>query len=507
MTTADSHQRSTSPSRAGTAPDLHAVALEALHAAGLSPDETAAMRAELSAMPPAATAGPDVRDLRALLWSSIDNTSSRDLDQVEYAESVAGGAIRLRVGIADVDALVPKGSAIDAHAMANATSVYTGMDVFPMLPEGLSTDRTSLNEGAERVMLVIELTIAADGTVSSHDVYRATAVNRAKLAYETVGPWLEGSAGAPEVVRATPGLEDQLWLQDRTASLLKQVRERAGALEFDTVEATAVGKNGKVESIAVTRKNRARDLIEDFMVAANVAIAQYLAEQGRSAIRRVVRVPKRWPRIVEIAATFGAALPAEPDARALSAFLGARRAADPLRFPDLSLSIVKLLGPGEYSLDLPGPADDEGHFGLAAQSYSHATAPNRRYADLVTQRLVKAAIAKVDAPYTNDELATIAKQCTERENAANRVERITRKAAAALLLAGRVGDTFDAIVTGVNKDGTYVRLLSPPAEGRVMRGEAGMDVGERVRVKLLSTDAARGFIDFAGVDSSARQAS
>ena len=296
----------------------------------------------------------------------------------------------------------------------------------------------------------------------------------------------------------TPGLEQQVWLQDRAASLLKQTRERAGALEFDTVEATPVAKDGKVESIAVTRKNRARNLIEDFMIAANVAIAQYLAEQGRSAIRRVVREPKRWPRIVELAAKFGATLPAEPDAKALSAFLGARRAADPLRFPDLSLSIVKLLGPGEYTLDLPGKADDVGHFGLAATDYTHATAPNRRYADLVTQRLVKAAIQNLPAPYSNEELSLIAKQCTERENAANRVERVTRKAAAALLLAPRIGSIFDAIVTGVNKDGTYVRLMSPPAEGRVIRGEAGMDVGERVRVKLVHTDAARGFIDFEG---------
>jgi exoribonuclease-2 len=265
------------------------------------------------------------------------------------------------------------------------------------------------------------------------------------------------------------------------------------------VEATAVGKDGKVESIAVTRKNRARDLIEDFMIAANVAIAQYLGEQKRSAIRRVVRVPRRWSRIVALAAQHGATLPAEPDARALSAFLAARRAADPLRFPDLSLSIVKLLGPGEYSLDLPGTADDEGHFGLAAHDYSHATAPNRRYADLVTQRLVKAAIMGAPAPYTDDELAAIAKQCTERENAANRVERVARKAAAALLLAHRIGATFEAIVTGVNRDGTYVRLLSPPAEGRVVRGEAGMDVGERVRVKLVGTNPARGFIDFEGL--------
>jgi ribonuclease R len=478
--------------------DLASVARQALHDNGFTPDADDAMRRELAGLT-AAVPTPDVRDLRGLLWSSIDNAESLDLDQIEFAEALADGGVRLRIGIADVDALVPKGTAIDAHARANATSVYTGVAVYPMLPEVLSTELTSLVQGADRVVVVIELVMNADGTPRSHDVYRAVATNRAKLAYDSVGAWLEGRGPVPPAVANASGLEEQLWLQDRCASLLKGLRERAGALEFETVEATAVGQNGKVQSIAVTRKNRARDLIEDFMIGANVAIAQYLAEQGRSAIRRVVRVPKRWNRIVDIAAGFGVSLPAQPDAMALSGFLMTRRAADPLRFPDLSLSIVKLLGPGEYVLDLPGPADDQGHFGLAAHDYSHATAPNRRYADLVTQRLVKASIAKAPPPYGDDELAAIAKQCTERENAANRVERITRKAAAAILLADRIGSVFDAIVTGVNADGTYVRLLSPPAEGRVVRGQHGMDVGERVRVRLLSTDPTRGFIDFEGL--------
>jgi exoribonuclease-2 len=439
-----------------------------------------------------------VRDLRALRWSSIDNTSSRDLDQIEVDEEKDGGRV-LRIGIADVDALVPKGSAIDAHAAANATSVYTGLTVYPMLPERLSTDLTSLNEGTDRLVLVIEVELARDGTVRRHDVYRALATNHAKLAYESVGPWLEGRGPEPEKIVADDDLEAQLWLQDKAASLLKRVREEAGALEFDTIEATPVGKDGKVESLAVTRKNRARDLIEDFMIAANIAIAQILAERGRSAIRRVVRVPRRWDRIVDVAREYGVTLPAQPDARALSAFLGQRRAADPVRFPELSLTVVKLLGPGEYVLDKPGPSDDLPHFGLAATDYTHATAPNRRYADLVTQRLVKAAIAGAPPPYTDDELAAIAQQCTERENAANRVERSVRKSAAAELLAHRIGSVFQAIVTGVKKEGTYVRLLSPPAEGRVVRGEEGMDVGERVKVRLLHTDAERGYIDFEGL--------
>ncbi len=478
--------------------DLDTVARRALTENDFHPDLDDAARREVSALRSAATAS-DARDLRELLWSSIDNAESKDLDQIEFAETLPDDGIRLRIGIADVDAFVTKGSALDQHAAANATSVYTGITVYPMLPRQISENRSSLLEGADRLVVVAELELARDGTVRSRDVYRALARNQAKLTYESVGIWLEGRGPVPSVVAALSGLEEQLWLQDRAASRLKLLRQQAGALEFDTVEATAVGQNGKVQSIAVTRKNRARDLIEDFMIAANVAIAQYLADEQRSAIRRVVRVPKRWPRIVTIAADFGATLPDTPDARALAGFLAERRAADPVRFPDLSLSIVKLLGPGEYVLDRPGKSDDEGHFGLAAHDYSHATAPNRRYADLVTQRLVKAALAKTPAPYGDDELAVVAKLCTERENAANRVERVARKSAAAMLLEHRLGSVFDAIVTGVNKDGTYVRLLSPPAEGRVVRGEAGMDVGERVRVKLTGTDAARGFIDFAGV--------
>jgi exoribonuclease-2 len=477
---------------------LATVALQALRDNDFVPELDDAARRELDGLKPAPLT-PDLRDLRALPWSSIDNTESRDLDQVEVAEQLPDGAMRVRLGIADVDALVPKGSALDQHAYTNATSVYTGIEVYPMLPVQLSTDLTSLGEGEERVALVIDLVLERDGSPRSHEVYRAMVVNRAKLAYDSLGAWLEGRGAAPDAVARDPKLQAQLWLQDRAASLMKTLRDRAGALEFETVEATAVGSDGKVTALQVTRKNRARDLIEDFMIAANVAIARYLAEQDRSAIRRVVREPKRWSRIVELAAKFGTTLPVEPDSKALADFLAARRAADPLRFPDLSLSIVKLLGPGEYVLDKPGPADDQGHFGLAAHDYSHATAPNRRYADLVTQRLVKAAIAGAPAPCGDDELAAIAAHCTERENAANRVERIARKAAGAILLEHHVGTVYDAIVTGVNKDGTYVRLLSPPAEGRVMRGEQGMDVGERVRVRLIATDPRRGFIDFAGL--------
>ncbi|MES2524851.1 MAG: RNB domain-containing ribonuclease [Gemmatimonadota bacterium] len=495
------------------ATSLGEIAHAALVADGFTPTLGSAAAAELSVLQAGQAAhglpessSADVRDLRDLLWSSIDNAESRDLDQVEWVEQRDDGALRILIGIADVDSLVPRGSALDEHAFANSTSVYTGMQVYPMLPPEISTDLTSLNQGEDRRVMVIEIVIARDGAIVSHDVYPALAANRAKLDYVTVGAWLEGHGPVPPLVASTPGLEEQVWLQDRAASLLKRQREAAGALEFETIEATPSTKDGKVDGLVVTRKNRARDLIEDFMVTANVAIAQILAERGRSAIRRVVHTPKRWSRIVDIARGYGVELPAEASAKALSGFLATRRAADPTRFADLSLAVVKLLGPGEYLVDKPGPLDDKGHFGLAASDYAHATAPNRRYADLVTQRLVKAALADAPPPYTDSELEAIAKHCTERENAANHVERIVRKAAAASLLSDRVGATFDAIVTGVNREGTYVRLISPPAEGRVTRGEEGMDVGERVRVRLVSTDERKGHIDFEGVPSGSETA-
>lgn len=483
---------------------LGEIAHAALLADEFQPDLGAEASAELAALEAARSSAAasarssDVQDLRHLLWSSIDNAESRDLDQIEWVEQRVDGSLRILIGIADVDSAVPKGSALDRHAFTNATSVYTGVQVYPMLPAAISTDMTSLNQGEDRLVVVVEVVIASDGAVLGHDVYRALAANRAKLDYVTVGAWLEGHGPVPPLVASTPGLEEQVWLQDRAASMLKRQREAAGALEFETIEATPTTRDGKVDTLSVTRKNRARDLIEDFMVTANVAIAQILAERQRSCIRRVVHEPKRWSRIVVIARSYGVELPAEASAKALSQFLGLRRAADPARFADLSLAIVKLLGPGAYVVDRPGPQDDVGHFGLAASDYAHATAPNRRYADLVTQRLVKAALLNAPSPYSDTELEAIATQCTERENAANHVERIVRKSAAASLLSGRIGSEFDAIVTGVNRDGTYVRLMSPPAEGRVMRGQADMDVGERVRVKLIATDERRGHIDFEG---------
>lgn len=487
---------------------LAEAARRAARARGFEPDFDADVEREAAAArPPAFPA--NARDLRHLLWSSIDNEESRDLDQVEYAEPTDGG-IRLLVGIADVDARVPRDSAIDRRARANATSVYTGVAIFPMLPPQLSEGVTSLLPDQDRLALVIDVVVRPDGTVVQRDAYRAVVRNRAKLAYEAVGTWLEwrdpsgyhgadDSGGAPRGTAPAipPPLTEQLRLQATAAQHLKDERRRAGALELDTIEARPVTRDGHVVDLTVTLKNRARDLIEDFMIAANIATSKLLESKGSSGIRRVVRRPERWPRIVDLVRAHGGSLPPEPDSHALAQFLAQARAKDPLRFPDLSLSIVKLLGRGEYALDLPGK-DPGGHFGLAADDYSHATAPNRRYADLVQQRLLKAALSGAPQPYSNDELSAIAAHCTEREDEAKRVERQMRKVAAADMLRDRVGQTFDAIVTGASDRGTYVRLLRPPAEGRVVRNERGMDVGDRVRVKLVHVNQERGFIDFEG---------
>jgi exoribonuclease-2 len=476
--------------------DMHAAARRIVAAGGFEPDLPNPARDQLNHITAPAPITSGVRDLRDRPWSSIDNDESRDLDQIEYAERLDDGAIRVVVGIADVDALVERGTPLDEHANANSTSVYTGVAVFPMLPERLSTDLTSLNEGQDRLALAIETVVNADGDVVSYDVYRAMVHNNAQLAYDSVGAWLAGGSAPPKVA-ANRVIAEQLRLQDEASQRLKAERLRNGALELETIEASPVTQNGRIVDLKLLQKGRARDLIEDFMIASNVAIAKFLEARGRSGIRRVVREPERWSRIVELAGRYGTTLPADPDSLALAKFLAERRAADPDRFPDLSLSIVKLMGPGIYALDLPGK-DPGGHFGLATHDYSHATAPNRRYADLVTQRLVKAALANAPAPYANEALAEIAKHCTEREDAENKVERTVRKTAAALLLRDRIGETFDGIVTGANEKGTFVRIVKPPAEGMVVRNHAGFDVGDKVRVKLVGADPNRGYIDFEG---------
>jgi ribonuclease R len=448
---------------------------------------------------PAGAAGADgaddVRDLQGLPWCSIDNDDSRDLDQLSVAETMPSQRVRLRVAVADVDVLVKKGSAIDEHARHNTTSVYTAAKIFPMLPEELSTDLTSLNLEAERRAVVIEMVIGPEGSLEDSSVYRARVRNHAKLAYNSVAAWLDGKGPMPAEIAAAQGVEAALRLQDRVAGRMKSFRHEHGALSLQTIEARPVFDGDAIRELTVEERNRAKDLIEDFMIAANGVTARFLESKGLPSIRRVVRTPKRWDRIVEIAAEHGVSLPSAPDAKALEGFLEKQRSADPLRFPDLSLSVIKLMGPGEYVAERPGETPP-GHFGLAVKDYAHSTAPNRRYADLVTQRLLKAALAGQPLPYGREELDVLARRCTEEEDAVNKVERQVGKSAAALLLQSRIGESFDAIVTGASEKGTWVRLLTVPVEGRLAAGFEGIDVGDRLRVQLVSTNVERGFIDF-----------
>jgi exoribonuclease-2 len=476
---------------------LRSIAHDVMLKRGLLPDFSPAVVAEVAKLAPARP-GQDaaVRDLRALLWASIDNDDSRDLDQLSVAEPLSGGTVRILVAVADVDALVQKGSAIDGHAATNTTSVYTVPQIFPMLPERLSTDLTSLAEGQERPAIVVEMTVTPDGKVTASDLYRAMVLNHAKLAYNGVAAWLEGKAPAPPKLAAVAGLDEQLRIQDRAALALKRVRQARGALQLETPEARAVFDQGALIDLQPDEQNRAKDLIEDFMIAANGVTARFLADRGFASLRRVLGPPRRWDRIVALAAQSGERLSPTPDVGALNAFLVKRRSVDPVTFPDLSLAVVKLLGSGEYAVDLPGQPSP-GHFGLAVKDYEHSTAPNRRFPDLVTQRLLKAALAAQPAPYSNEELATLARHCTDQEDNATKVERQVAKSAAALLLRSRIGASFDAVVTGASDKGTYVRIFAPAAEGRLVRGFEGLDVGDRVRVQLVHTDVARGFIDFA----------
>ena len=476
--------------------DLQAIAHKAMLERGLQPDFSPAQLAESRAI--THDVGPTdaaIRDLRAPLWCSIDNDDSRDLDQLSVAEELPGGATRIRVAIADVDAKVKRGSALDQHAATNTTSVYTDAQIFPMLPEVLSTDITSLNEGQPRLAMVIEMVVDGSGQVTESEVYRAIVHNHAKLAYNAVAAWLEGPAPEPAKVAAVPGLADNLRLQDRVAQALRERRHQQGALGLETLEPRAVFDGDAVTDLRLEKKNRAKELIEDLMIAANVATARFLEGKASPSLRRVLRSPERWNRIVELAQTHGARLPAQPDARALEEFLAQRRRQDPEHFPDVSLAVVKLLGRGEYVVEAPGQSATQ-HFGLAVKDYTHSTAPNRRFPDLITQRLLKAALAGRAAPYRVDELATLAQHCTVQEDNAAKVERQVRKSAAALLLQGRIGQTFEAIVTGASAKGTWVRLLRPPVEGRLVKGFQGLDVGDRLTVRLDRTDVQRGFIDF-----------
>ncbi len=476
--------------------DLLQIARQAMLDRGLAPDFPKEALRQLDAIEgPAREEGDGVRDLRALPWCSIDNDDSRDLDQLTVAEPAPGGAARVRVAVADVDAVVKKGSPLDQRARQNTTSVYTGAAVFPMLPEKLSYDLTSLNEGEDRLAVVAEYVVDADGGLGEPALYRAVVVNKAKLAYDAVAAWLTGEGPAPGPLANVPELPDNLRLQDAAAGRLKERRHEEGALDFETLEPRAVFADDDLKELKLDEKNRAHDLIEDFMIAANGVTARYLTARGMASLRRVVRSPQRWQRIVEVAAGLGGALPPEPDSKALSEFLARRRNADPLRFPDLSLVIEKQMGRGEYVVEYPGSAPD-GHFGLAVRNYTHSTAPNRRYPDIVTQRLLKAALAGRLSPYGWAELEELAAHCTEQENDADKVERQIRKSAAAMLLSARTGEWFDGVVTGASAKGTWARIFRPPVEGKIVEGFSGLNVGDKVRLKLVSTDIERGYVDF-----------
>ncbi len=476
--------------------ELADLAVAAMKEGGLEPFFPNAVKHQLESIDgPSDEGGAHIADLRALPWCSIDNDDSRDLDQLTVSETLPDGSVRIMVAIADVDALVKKDSAVDQHARINTTSVYTSARIFPMLPEKLSTDLTSLNPGEDRLAVVTSMDVKPDGTIAHSRIARARVHNHAQLAYDSIAEWIDGKAPLPKAAEKA-GLADQLRTQDSAAQQLRARRREMGALEFQTFQPKAQfdPKDEHVTAIRQQVQNRARQLIEEFMIATNGVTATYLAGKRRAGIRRVVKSPEKWARIVEVAAEYGERLPLDPDAQALEDFLARQRKRDPLRFPDLSLVIIKLMGSGEYVVEIPG-GPKIGHFGLAVRDYAHSTAPNRRYPDLVTQRLIKATLADEKAPYSHAELAHIAAHCTEQEDDANKVERRMRKSEAAMLLQGMVGRVFDGVVTGLAKGNTWVRVFDPPAEG-LLRTRKALRVGDKVRAKLVSTNVERGFIDF-----------
>ena len=464
---------------------------------GFEPDSPPAVAQQLQQLHDhPVPANPSTRDLRGLLWSSIDNDTSKDLDQIEYVEGVPGGGHRVLIGIADVDAFVPKGSPIDQHALRETTTVYTGIDIFPMLPVELSTGLTSLLPDQERAAVVVEFTVDAQAQVTNTNISLARVINKAQLAYPSVGAWLAGTAAAPPKVAASAELQQQLRLQDQIAQQLRSERFQHGALNLETIETQPIRISDGNIDIEAEVKNRATQLIEDFMIASNGVVARTLQAKHFSSIRRVVKTPKRWDRIVQLAQERGTTLPANPDSKPLHDFLCEQQKKDPDHFPDLSLAVIKLLGPGEYVLEKPGD-QPQGHFSLAVQDYTHSTAPNRRYADLVTQRVLKAMILGKPSPYSDDELAAVAAQCTRMGDAERKVSREMQKRIAAVAMSGQIGHTYDAIVTGVTAGGSFVRTVKPPVDGMLVRGQQGVDVGDRLRVTLVRTDPVQGYIDFA----------
>ena len=484
------------PPRSGQRGDLVRIAVQAMLDNGLQPKFTADAEHQLAAITgPGEDADASLRDLTSLPWCSIDNDDSLDLDQLTASEALEGGAVKILVAIADVDALVKKGSPIDLHAWANTTSVYTSATVFPMLPARLSTDLTSLNQDAVRLAMVTEMVVGADDSIVRSTIYRARVRNQAKLAYDSVSAWIDGSGALPAHAAAVAGMDVQLRMQDAVAQRLRARRHAQGALEFETLQPRAVFEGERVVDVRQQVQNRARQLIEELMIATNECTAHFMADAGIASLRRVVRSPERWLRIVEVAAALGETLPKDPDSQALEDFLAKRRAADPLRFPDLSLTIVKLMGSGEYVVERPGETPI-GHFGLAVRDYMHSTAPNRRFPDLITLRMVKAQLAGAPSPYSLAELDALAVHCTQQEDAAQKVERRARKSEAALMLQSRIGQSFDAIVTGHSPRDTWVRVFTPPVEGKLVTTTGDVRIGQRLRVKLVRADVERGFIDF-----------
>ena len=486
--------------------DLKAIAGTAMEKYGFEPRFPEPVMQEVGALTDKATSyrGTDTRDLRSLLWSSIDNIDSMDLDQLEYCEREPGGGIRVMVAIADVDIYVPKKCRTDGHALHNGTSIYTGVVTFPMLPDKLSKNISSLLPDGDRLAMVACYSVLPDGSVEPREIFRALVRNKAKLVYEELGEWLDGNGPIPPLVRDIPGLRDQIHLQAEATRALRKKRMDSGALDLETIEAQPVLEGDHVRDLVVLKPNTARQVIEEFMVAANRTMVAILGNGGIPMIQRVVRVPRFWDEIVLTAASYGSRLPPNPDVKALSSFLNERRAADPDRFPDLSLTIIKLLGPGEYTPLEPG-TPSTGHFSMAVTDYTHGTAPNRRYVDLINQRLLKSLLDKAPSPYTADELGDLAAWLSDREKGSKKVERFMRKAAAAVLLRDRIGEVFEALVTGASEKGTYVRLINPPAEGRVVKGDQGLRVGQNVNVRLMKTDPYNGYIDFERVGGKTRK--
>lgn len=475
---------------------LQQIARRAMISRGLEPDFPAEAIAELREITSPATYNPkQAKDLRRLLWCSVDNEDSLDLDQLSYAQQLPNNKVRLLVAIADVDALVTRQSNINDHARQNTASIYTVAQLFPMLPEKLSTDFTSMRLGEDRCAVVVEMVVGDDGAVQQSDVYRATVFNHAKLQYESLGDWLEGNGSIPLEVRKVEGLAENIQLQDRIAQKMKELRYERGALEFETIEARPVFDGDVLSEMKVELKNRAKSLIEDFMIAANGATARYLEDKNFPSLRRVVRTPKRWDRIVELTSENGFSLPEKADSKSLSAYLKFIKQNDPEHFVDMSISVLKLLGSGEYVVEIPC-STSEGHFGLAVKDYTHSTAPNRRYPDLVTQRLLKSAIAGLSVPYSVEQLEEIARHCTMKEDDVRKVERQVEKSAMAMLMKSRIGEVFEAIVTGASPKGTWVRLYHPHAEGKLVDGYKGLEVGQKLKVRLIQIDIEEGFIDF-----------